>query len=123
MCHATEGHADILCADLEELGVARLALAEAVALPVLAGHRHEEERDGNVLQLEPVEQRQRGGCAGPVQQFAQLVQKRDRLEYVECHRAKIIHVPREYERVPAPAAPAPQEKNPFYGHCNKCLRP
>jgi hypothetical protein len=46
---------------LEKFHVARLPLAQAVALLVAARHSHKEQADADVLQLQPIEQRQR--CA------------------------------------------------------------
>ena len=77
-----------------------------MALAVLAGNCDEEERYGDVLQLEPVKERERGGRARPVQQLAQLVQEGDGLEDVERHRAKVVHVAGKYKCVPPSAAPA-----------------
>lgn len=54
-------------AHLEELHVAGLALAQAVAALVAAGHADEEEADADVLQLQPVKQRQRRARARPAQ--------------------------------------------------------
>lgn len=58
------------------------------------------------LQLEPVEQVERGRRAGPVQDLAQLVQERHAAECLEAQPAQLPGTAAEHERVPTPPAPA-----------------
>lgn len=76
-----------------------------MALSVLAGHCDKEQRDGDVLKLEPVKECESGCGARPVQQLPQLEQEWDGLEHVERHCAKVVDVPGEHKGMP-PAPPS-----------------
>lgn len=52
---------------LKEFHVAGLALPKSVALLVAPRHCDKEEADADVLQLQPVKQRQCGACARPAE--------------------------------------------------------
>lgn len=77
-----------------------------MALAVEAADCDKVQADVDVLQLEPVEEGERGGRTGPVEQLAQLIQEGDGLEDVEGHHAKVIDVAGKHEGVPALPAPA-----------------
>lgn len=94
------------CADLAELHVAGLALAQGPPLPPHPVTRDEEEAGADVLQLEPVKQLERGGSAGPVQHSPQLIDEGQPAENLQAQVAPGVHVTHEHKGMPATRPPA-----------------